>query len=143
MTTSLLPAQRAQSWLAGQKLRLDQLAVLQRTRLHVRGVERVEPGYAHELRAAALAAIADLGLTLARNGITVLAAIGQADAVAPLRRLLDSDSPLEKDARRAIAEIENREARGEDPLAMLEISPAREVAGRVVAGCWEAPVLPS
>lgn len=84
--------------------------------------------------AAALAAIAGPDETLARHGIVVLGAIGGADAVAPLRRLLDSGSPLEGEARRAIRAIEDREARGEDPLAPRTISRTREIVGRTLAG---------
>ena len=113
---------------------LDQWAVLSRTRGEVRQAERAQPGYALQLRGVAVETLADADVRVVRTAIAVLAALGTADEVAPLRRCGAASPALEADARRAVLEIENREARGQDPLGDLDISTTRERIGRTVLG---------
>ena len=72
-------------------------------------------------------------VTRVQRAITLLTKLGTADDVAALRRVATSDSPLAEDARRAMAAIENREARGEKPQ-LEEVPTLLRYAWRVVVG---------
>ena len=121
-------------WLRRRPLSLDQWTALSRTRGEVRAAERVQPRYALQLRGVAVETLADPDVRVARTAIVVLAAVGTADEVAPLRRCAAASPALEADARRAVLKIENREARGQEPLGDLNISTTRERIGRTVLG---------